>query len=40
MNGALKRWFLYVHKLGAKCGIYILPAHYYVSVPNLNDLGR
>jgi len=36
----LKRVFLGIHKIGIKCGIYILPAHYYSAIPNILELQK
>lgn len=33
-----KRIFFSIHKIGLKCGIQIIPAHYYSPIPNLVEL--
>jgi hypothetical protein len=36
----LKRLYFSIYKLGVRLGVYILPAHYYVSEPNIIELKR
>lgn len=36
----LKRLYFWIYKLGVRAGVYILPAHYYVSEPNIIELKR
>ena len=36
----LKRIYFSIYKLGVRLGVYILPAHYYVSEPNIVELKR
>jgi predicted O-methyltransferase YrrM len=35
-----KRAFFQLHKLGIKCGVFVLPVHYYVQFPNVLELER
>jgi predicted O-methyltransferase YrrM len=40
LRDRFKRLYFAIYKLGARFGIYILPAHYYVSEPNIIELKR
>ena len=40
LRDGLKRLYFAVYKLGVRLGVYILPAHYYVSEPNIIELKR
>jgi hypothetical protein len=40
LRDGLKRLYFTVYKLGVRLGVYILPAHYYVSEPNIIELKR
>src|SRR3981189_408739 len=40
LRDGLKRLYFAVYKLGVRLGVYILPAHYYVSEPNIIELER
>jgi hypothetical protein len=40
LRDRLKRLYFVIYKLGVRLGVYILPAHYYVSEPNIIELGR
>lgn len=37
-KNAIKRGVLFVHKLGIRLGVHILPVHYYSPVPNILEL--
>ena len=37
---ALKRAILFVHKLGIRVGIHVLPVHYHSSIPNILELKK
>jgi hypothetical protein len=40
LRDSVKRLYFAVYKLGVRLGVYILPAHYYVSEPNIIELKR
>jgi Methyltransferase domain len=40
LRDRLKRLYFAIYKLGVRLGVYILPAHYYVSEPNIIELER
>ncbi len=40
LRNTIKRALLAVHKIGIRCGLYIMPAHYYVNVPNILELRK
>src|SRR3984893_7775683 len=40
LRDSLKRLYFSIYKLGVRLGVYILPAHYYVSEPNIIELKR
>ena len=40
LRDKLKRLYFAIYKLGVRLGVYILPAHYYVSEPNIIELER
>jgi hypothetical protein len=40
LRDRLKRLYFAFYKLGVRLGVYILPAHYYVSEPNIIELER
>jgi Methyltransferase domain len=40
LRDRLKRLYFAIYKLGVRLGVYILPAHYYVSEPNIMELER
>jgi hypothetical protein len=40
LRDRLKRLYFVIYKLGVRLGVYILPAHYYVSEPNIVELER
>jgi hypothetical protein len=40
LRDRLKQPYFAVYKLGVRLGVYILPAHYYVSEPNIIELER
>jgi hypothetical protein len=40
LRDKLKRLYFSIYKLGVRLGVYILPAHYYVSEPNIIELER
>ena len=39
-RNAIKRALLFIHKLGIRFGIHILPVHYYSAVPNILELRK
>jgi hypothetical protein len=40
LRDRLKQLYFVFYKLGVRLGVYILPAHYYVSEPNIIELER
>jgi predicted O-methyltransferase YrrM len=40
MKNKLRPLILGLHKFGVRCGVYVLPVHYYSEVPNVLDLER
>ena len=40
LRDKLKKLYFAIYKLGVRLGVYILPAHYYVSEPNIIQLER
>ena len=40
LKDALKRGLFHLFRLGTRLGVYVVPAHYYVSVPNVIELDR
>ncbi len=40
MRTFIKRCMLSLHNLGIRCGWFIMPVHYYVSVPNILELKK
>jgi hypothetical protein len=40
LRDRLKRLYFAIYKIGVRLGVYILPAHYYVSEPNIIELER
>jgi hypothetical protein len=38
LRDRLKRLYFVLYKLGVRLGVYVLPAHYYVSEPNIVEL--
>lgn len=39
-RAGVRRAFLQFHEMGARLGLFVLPVHYYVPLPNLRDLRR
>jgi hypothetical protein len=40
LRDRFKRLYFVIYKLGVRLGVYILPAHYYISEPNIIELRR